>query len=117
MLNREVFKWPPTWKRLNQFKPVKENQETHQETLLSMDNEKEAKKNVERDDLERLMDDHPYLHEPETKQSQLECSQFLSILKIMLIQCLQSSLAQDGGANHRQYCITDLQKALKTLSS
>ena len=31
------------------------------------------------------------------------------------LQCLQSSLAQDGGANHRQHCITDLLKALKTL--
>ena len=31
------------------------------------------------------------------------------------VQCLQSSLAQDGGGNHRQYCITDLPKALKTL--
>ena len=31
------------------------------------------------------------------------------------IQCPQSSLAQDGGANHRQHCIRDLQKALKTL--
>ena len=31
------------------------------------------------------------------------------------IQCLQSSLAQDGGANHWQHCITDVQKALKTL--
>ena len=31
------------------------------------------------------------------------------------VQCLQSSLAQDGGANHRQHCITDGQKALKTL--
>ena len=31
------------------------------------------------------------------------------------IQSLQSSLAQDGGANHWQLCITDLQKTLKTL--
>ena len=31
------------------------------------------------------------------------------------IQCLQSSLAQEGGANHWQHCITDLQKTLKTL--
>ena len=31
------------------------------------------------------------------------------------LQCLQSSLAQDGGANHWQHCITDLQKALTTL--
>ena len=34
---------------------------------------------------------------------------------IKFIQCLQSSLAQDGGANHWQHCITDLQEALKTL--
>ena len=31
------------------------------------------------------------------------------------VQCLQSSLAQDRGANHRQHCITDLQEAIKTL--
>ena len=31
------------------------------------------------------------------------------------IQCLQSSLAQEGGANHWQLCITDLPKTLKTL--
>ena len=30
------------------------------------------------------------------------------------LQCLQSSLAQDGGANHWQLCITDLQTTLKT---
>ena len=29
------------------------------------------------------------------------------------LQCLQSSLAQDGGANHWQLCITDLQTTLK----
>ena len=33
---------------------------------------------------------------------------------VLYIQCLQSSLAQDGGANHRQHCITDLQTTLKT---
>ena len=44
---------------------------SHQETLLSMDNEEEAEKNVEGDYLERLVDHHPYLHEPETKQSHL----------------------------------------------
>ena len=38
-----------------------------------------------------------------------------SELKMWEIQCLQSSLAQDGGGNHRQHCITDVQKALKTL--
>ena len=31
------------------------------------------------------------------------------------IQCLQSSLAQDGGTIHWQHCITDLLKTLKTL--
>ena len=31
-----------------------------------------------------------------------------------LLQCLQSSLAQEGGANHWQLCITDLQTTLKT---
>ena len=35
--------------------------------------------------------------------------------KLFKLQCLQSSLAQHGGANHRQHCITDVQKALKTL--
>ena len=39
---------------------------SHQKTLLSVDNEKETEKDVESDDLERFMDDHPYLHEPET---------------------------------------------------
>ena len=32
----------------------------------------------------------------------------------MILQCLQSSLAQEGGANHWQLCITDLQTTLKT---
>ena len=31
-----------------------------------------------------------------------------------MLQCLQSSLALDGGANHWQLCITDLQTTLKT---
>ena len=29
---------------------------------------------------------------------------------LVRLQCLQSSLAQDGGANHWQLCITDRQK-------
>ncbi len=33
----------------------------------------------------------------------------------MYIQCLQSSLALDGGAIHWQHCITDLLKTFKTL--
>ena len=32
----------------------------------------------------------------------------------LILQCLQSSLALDGGANHWQLCITDLQTTLKT---
>ena len=31
------------------------------------------------------------------------------------VQCLQSSLAQDGGANHWHHCITDLQTTLNKL--
>ena len=34
---------------------------------------------------------------------------------ILILQCLQSSLAQDGGAIHWQHCITDLLKTFKTL--
>ena len=34
---------------------------------------------------------------------------------MQVIQCLQSSLAQDGGAIHWQHCITDLLKTFKTL--
>ena len=43
----------------------------HQETLLSVDDEEEAEKDAERDDLERLLDDNPYLHEPGTKNFSL----------------------------------------------